>query len=226
MEGTSSTAIAEPYREGRHIKLMPGSRELAAIVAFWVGYALLTLANRIFDQGGPSAAINGRIAVAAIEALCWMVLTPVLFALVGRVDLESSRSRRDRWQGLLLIALVTVASAALLGTDRPRASRGVHAISRTRRTRRGPWRPARGRAPLVRVLQRARPRARRRRHRAWRARTRFASARAATRRSSSRASSPRRASTRCAASSIRTSCSTPSTRSPPSSSAIRVACAA
>jgi two-component system, LytTR family, sensor kinase len=116
MESSTPTAIAEPYREARHIKLMPGPRELAAIVAFWTGYALLTLANRIFDQGGPSAAINGRIAVAAIEALCWMVLTPVLFALVGRVDFDSSRRlRSERWRGLLLIALVTVASAALLG---------------------------------------------------------------------------------------------------------------
>jgi len=116
MESSTPTAIAEPYREARHIKLMPGPRELAAIVAFWTGYALLTLANRIFDQGGPSAAINGRIVVAAIEAVCWMVLTPVLFALVGRVDFDSSRRLRgERWRGLLLIALVTVASAALLG---------------------------------------------------------------------------------------------------------------
>ena len=115
MESTSSTAIAEPYREARHIRLMPGSRELLAIIAFWVGYALLTLANRIFDQGGPSAAINGRIVVAAIEAVCWMILTPVLFALVGRVDFESSRRGRERWRGLLLIALVTIVSAALLG---------------------------------------------------------------------------------------------------------------
>jgi len=115
MEGTTGTAIADPYREARHIRLMPGPRELAAIVAFWVGYALLTLANRIFDQGGPSAAMNGRIIVAAIEAVCWMVLTPVLFALVGRVDFESGRSRRERWLGLLLIALVAVVSAALLG---------------------------------------------------------------------------------------------------------------
>src|SRR5688500_18512110 len=115
MEATSSTAIAEPYREARHIRLMPGPRELAAIVAFWVGYALLTLANRIFDQGGPSAAINGRIIVAAVEAVCWMVLTPVLFALVGRFDLERGRPKRERWLGVLLIALVTVVSAALLG---------------------------------------------------------------------------------------------------------------
>jgi hypothetical protein len=115
MESTSSTAIAEPYREAGHIRLMPGPRELAAIAAFWAAYALLTLANRIFDQGGPSGLMTGRVTVAALEALCWTILTPILFALVGRVDLESSRSRYDRWVGLLIIALVTVASAALLG---------------------------------------------------------------------------------------------------------------
>jgi len=115
MESTSSTVIAEPYREAGHIRLMPGPRELAAIAAFWTAYALLTLANRIFDQGGPSGLMTGRVTVAALEALCWTVLTPILFALVGRVDLESSRSRYDRWVGLLIIALVTIASAALLG---------------------------------------------------------------------------------------------------------------
>ena len=164
MESTSSTAIAEPYREARHIKLMPGPGEFAAIVAFWMGYALLTLANRIFDQGGPSAAINGRIIVAAIEAVCWMILTPVLFA--------ARRPRRSREQPLPARSLAR-AAAHRAGHDRiggaarahrPRASRGVHAISRTGRTRRGAWWPARGRAPLVRLLQRAHPRARRRRH--------------------------------------------------------------
>lgn len=115
MEGTSTSPVVEPYREARHIRLMPGPREIAAIAAFWTAYALLTLANRIFDQGGPSAAMNGRIMVAAIEALCWTIVTPILFALVGRVDLERSRPRNDRWVGLLIIALVTVASAVVLG---------------------------------------------------------------------------------------------------------------
>ena len=115
METTGTHPIAEPYREAIHIRLMPGRGELAAIAAFWVGYSLLTLANRIFDQGGPSAAMNGRIIIAAIEALCWTIVTPILFALVGRVDLENSRSQRDRWLRVLIIVLVTIASAALLG---------------------------------------------------------------------------------------------------------------
>jgi len=115
METTGTHPIAEPYREAIHIRLMPGPGELAAIAAFWVGYGLLTLANRIFDQGGPSAAMNGRIIVAAIEALCWTIVTPILFALVGRVDFENSRSQRDRWIRVLIIVLVTIASAIVLG---------------------------------------------------------------------------------------------------------------
>src|SRR5512138_818076 len=115
MESTSSPLIAEPYREARDIRLMPGPRELAAIAAFWAGYGLLTLANRLFDAGGPPVSMSGRVIVAAIEALCWTIVTPILFALVGRVDLERGRSRRDRWVALLIIALVTIASAAVLG---------------------------------------------------------------------------------------------------------------
>jgi hypothetical protein len=115
METTGTHPIAEPYREAAHIRLMPGPGELAAIAALWVGYGLLTLANRFFDEGGPSAAMNGRIIVAAIEAMCWTIVTPILFALVGRVDLENSRSQRDRWLRVFRIVLVSVASAALLG---------------------------------------------------------------------------------------------------------------
>jgi hypothetical protein len=115
MESTSSPLIAEPYREARDIRLMPGPRELAAIAAFWAGYGLLTLANRLFDAGGPPVSMSGRVIVAAIEALCWMIVTPILFALVGRVDFERGRSRGDRWVAVLIIALVTIASAAVLG---------------------------------------------------------------------------------------------------------------
>jgi len=115
MEATSTPTIVEPYREARDIRLMPGPRELAAIAAFWTGYGLLTLANRLFDAGGPPVSTSGRIIVAAVEALCWTIVTPILFALVGRVDLERGRSARDRWVALLTIALVTIASAAVLG---------------------------------------------------------------------------------------------------------------
>jgi two-component system, LytTR family, sensor kinase len=115
MESTSSPLLAEPYREARDIRLLPGPREFAAIAAFWTGYGLLTLAKRLFDAGGPPVSMSGRVIVAAIEALCWTIVTPILFALVGRVDLERSRSRRDRWIALLIIALVTIASAAVLG---------------------------------------------------------------------------------------------------------------
>jgi two-component system LytT family sensor kinase len=115
MERTSNPSIAEPYREGRAIRLMPGPSEMAAIVAFWAFYALLTLANRIFDfgGGGPPGSIGQRALIAGIEAVCWCVLTPLLFALVGRVDVEHKSGWR-RWTGLLVIAAVTVASALVM----------------------------------------------------------------------------------------------------------------
>jgi len=115
MEATPESAVAESYREARAVPLLPGPRELAAIVAFWVGYGLLTLANRFFDpDGGPPGEFASRATIAAIEALLWIIVTPILFALAGRIDLDATRSTRHRWVGLLVLMLSTVAAAALL----------------------------------------------------------------------------------------------------------------
>ena len=115
MEASPESAIAESYREGRAAPLLPGPRELAAIVAFWVGYGLLTLANRFFDpDGGPPGEITSRATIAAIEALLWIIVTPILFAIAGRIDLDASRSSRPRWVGVLILVLSAVAAAALL----------------------------------------------------------------------------------------------------------------
>lgn len=114
MESTASTPLAEPYREARAVRLMPGRGEMAAIVAFWSGYELLTLANRIFDPGrGPPASLGARALMAAVEALCWSILTPIIFAVVGRFDVENHQLAR-RWTGALLITAVAVAAAGLL----------------------------------------------------------------------------------------------------------------
>ena len=115
MESPTTSTIAEPYREGRAIRLMPGAGEMAAIVAFWVFYAMLTLANRIFDPsgGGPPGSIGQRALIAGIEAIVWSLLTPVLFALVGRLDVEHSAGRH-RWARVIVIALVTIASALIM----------------------------------------------------------------------------------------------------------------
>ena len=115
MQRTSGPTIAEPYRETREIRLLPGAGEMAAIVAFWAFWALLTLANRIFDPsgGGPPGSIGQRALIAGLEALCWTILTPVLFALVGRLDVEHSSGPR-RWGALVAIVLVTITSALVM----------------------------------------------------------------------------------------------------------------
>ena len=115
MEASPESAVAESNREARAVPLLPGPRELAAIVAFWVGYELLTLANRFFDpDGGPPGEFASRATIAAIEALLWIIVTPILFAIAGRIDLDANRSTRRRWVGLLILVLSTVAAAALL----------------------------------------------------------------------------------------------------------------
>jgi multisubunit Na+/H+ antiporter MnhB subunit len=115
MDASPESAAAESCREARAVPLLPGPRELAAIVAFWVGYGLLTLANRFFDpDGGPPGDLASRATIAAIEALLWIVVTPILFAIAGRIDLDASRSSRRRVVGLLILVVSTVAAAALL----------------------------------------------------------------------------------------------------------------
>src|SRR5215207_4240101 len=96
MESTSSHAVAEPYREGKGIRLMPGPGEIAAIVAFWVSYEMLTLANRIFDpgRGGPPGSLGERAVIAADE--------------------DSHHLEHYRWRGLLLVTGVVIASAAMV----------------------------------------------------------------------------------------------------------------
>ena len=114
MEASPESAVAE-YREARSVPLLPGPRELAAIVAFWLGYGLLTVANRFFDpDGGPPGEFASRATIAAIEAVLWIIVTPILFAIAGRIDLDATRSTRRRWVGLLILMISTVAAAALL----------------------------------------------------------------------------------------------------------------
>jgi two-component system LytT family sensor kinase len=115
MEANLESAAAESYRESGAIRLVPGPRELAAIVAFWVGYGLLTIANRFFDpDGGPPGELTSRATIAAIEALLWIIVTPILFSVAARIDLDASRATRRRGVGLLILVLSTVAAAALL----------------------------------------------------------------------------------------------------------------
>jgi two-component system, LytTR family, sensor kinase len=87
--------------------------ELALIVAFWALYALLTVANRLFDPsrfGPPLTLTSGPVLVAFVDSLCWTLLTPPLFWLAGRAGTD----RTPRAVQLALFVAVGVATAALL----------------------------------------------------------------------------------------------------------------
>jgi signal transduction histidine kinase len=86
-------------------------RELALIVAFWSVYALLSAASRVFDRGGSgSLQWSGILGVPFIEAFCWMLLTPPIFLLAGRLEGGHRRSTQ-----ILVFSLLGVAVAVLLG---------------------------------------------------------------------------------------------------------------
>jgi two-component system LytT family sensor kinase len=87
-------------------------RDLALVAAFWACYAFLTVAARVFDAGpGPRLEWrSGPVVVATFEALCWALLTPVIFHLAGRFGGE----RRTLATGIALFVGVGLAVAALL----------------------------------------------------------------------------------------------------------------
>jgi signal transduction histidine kinase len=100
------------------LPFMPSRREMALIVAFWAAYAVLTMANRIFDPGGgggPPGFNSARAIIAAAESLCWALLTPPLFWLAGRLELEATVMTSPRVRRIVLLALVGFATAALVG---------------------------------------------------------------------------------------------------------------
>lgn len=98
-----------PHTSAEHFRL--SRRELVLIVAFWSVYALLSAASRVFDRGGGSLQWSGILGVPFIEALCWMLLTPPIFLLAGRLEGGYRRSTQ-----ILVFALLGVAIAVLLGT--------------------------------------------------------------------------------------------------------------
>jgi two-component sensor histidine kinase len=85
-------------------------RELVLIVAFWSVYALLQVASRLFDRGSNSLQWSGILGVPFIEALCWMLLTPAIFLLAGRLDSGYRRSTQ-----ILVFSLLGLVIAVLVG---------------------------------------------------------------------------------------------------------------
>jgi signal transduction histidine kinase len=116
MEGLPYGTDHEPGPELTSIRLTPGRRELALIVAFWTGYALLTLANRVLDpSGAPPGSVANRAVLACAESLCWMIITPVLFWLAGRADLEGAGGAGRRFGGLVTLVVAGIGAALLVG---------------------------------------------------------------------------------------------------------------
>jgi two-component system LytT family sensor kinase len=87
-------------------------RELGLIVAFWLLYALLTIASRVLDTAAPRITwTSGPVVVALVESVAWAMLTPVVFGLAGRFGAEPAR----RPAQIALFVVLGVAIAAVLG---------------------------------------------------------------------------------------------------------------
>jgi signal transduction histidine kinase len=95
------------------------TREIALVVAFWLLYACLASANRIFDamsRSGWDATIqSGWIIVPLLDSLCWAVLTLPIFWLAARYD--TGRVTRTREIALFaVVGVVVVVLVGILGT--------------------------------------------------------------------------------------------------------------
>jgi two-component system LytT family sensor kinase len=111
-EATSDAASATA-RTGSPPEHYPLTRrDISFIIGFWLIYALLTVANRAFDQGPPDrrpdAALTTWIVISLAEAALWAILTPVIVSVAGRARSE----RTSRKTSYLLLALLGVVIAA------------------------------------------------------------------------------------------------------------------
>jgi len=87
-------------------------RERGLIVAFWLLYALLTIAGRVFDTAAPRITwTSGPVVVALVESVAWVMLTPLVFRLAGQFGAEPVR----RPAQIALFVVLGLAIAALLG---------------------------------------------------------------------------------------------------------------
>ena len=82
--------------------------EVAFIVGFWTAFASLNVASRLLDRPD-MARLPGFASVAVIEALCWALITPVIFMLAAKLDIENRRHRQ-----FTVLALVGVMIAVVM----------------------------------------------------------------------------------------------------------------
>jgi len=110
----------EAHANDPHADNLPlNRREIATIIAFWMAFALLQFANRLFDamaRPGPTTFQSGWLVVPVIDSICWALLTTPLFWLASRY----STDRVSRRQQLLVfggVGLVVVVLVGVLGTE-------------------------------------------------------------------------------------------------------------
>lgn len=99
----TATADLAPNTAGRSDYVPLRRSELLVVFAFWTFLALLSAANAVLDpraRGLESALSTGPVALAFAESYLWAALTPVIFWLGGRFNVE-----RANWVSRLALFL-------------------------------------------------------------------------------------------------------------------------
>src|SRR6266571_6569429 len=123
-EGVTDPTDHDPVPSGG---TQPLSRaELLGVFAFWTLMAVLTASNRLADQGNASFSAVPRavpIGLAFQQMYLWALLTPVVFWLAGRFNVEQSST----WMKILIlivIGIVIAYSVDLINSTLVRTFRG------------------------------------------------------------------------------------------------------
>jgi two-component system LytT family sensor kinase len=115
--GNSSDATTRNAASMEHFPLT--RRDVSFIVGFWLLYALLTIANHVFDTGprgqGPDpTSLGSWIVIAVSEAGLWALLTPAIVSMVGRVR-SDRMSRATYFLLLALLGVIIALGVSVLG---------------------------------------------------------------------------------------------------------------
>ena len=100
--------------DGTRATNWPSKRELAAIAGFWLLYGALSVTNGLFPPGGQQLHVTfGAVLMWGVQSLVWMVLTPPIFWLTSRVNVD----RVMRIASYVLAGLCAALLAALIGEN-------------------------------------------------------------------------------------------------------------
>jgi two-component system LytT family sensor kinase len=121
-----------------------GCVELLGVFAFWTVLALLTAANRLADQGDSTLSAVPHavpIGLAFQQMYVWALLTPLIFWIAGRFNVEQS-STGSKILILVVIGIVVAFSVDLLNStivrnfieraQTPGLGNGSHGLGRSR----------------------------------------------------------------------------------------------